>query len=250
MGTHAIRVQDLTIHMSNPKQGTSNRFIEQYRTGTQVFCQLFTHWMDRNRWTHPVMIKLIRAVLDGECWLHSSQISAIRHGTPKNPGPRSFMAIAELNLAIHEYATRKRLIPNTTTDLDYLQGFAVTEDGEAPSAGWWFEVFCGYRVPKDIELNTIFYDDEQAAAFSENYGRLIRQLVVTSGFDLLDDLPRVLRLHYPAGDTPRVDKLTEVLMKRTKWSAAEAHLELPALVGLSAELGGPANQDELLATTR
>lgn len=236
--------------MTNPSTGTPNRYLEQYRTGTLTFCQLFTHWMDRNRWTHPVMIRLITAVLDEECWLHSSQISAIRHGRPKNPGPRSFMAIAELNRAVHEYATKKKLIPNTKTDSDYLQAFAVTEDGEAPPAGWWFEVFCGYRVPKDVPLNTTFIDDAHAASFSENYGRLVRQLFVTGGYDILDDLPRVLRLYYPAGDAQRVQKLTEVLMKRSHWTASEAHQELPALVGLTAELGGPTNQEILLDVTR
>ena len=202
--------------------------------------------MDKNRWSHPAIVALSRNCLDGVGWLHSSQISAIRHNNICNPGPRTFVAIAELNKAVHAYATRKRLIPNTKSDELYLQAYAITEDGSPPEPGWWFEVFVGYRVPKDVPLDIVFMDDAHAASFSRNYARIVRKLLADNSFDLLDDLDRVIRAHYPAGDAERVRKLVAVIMQKAIWSSVEAEVELPALTAFTAELGGPSTQEDML----
>lgn len=236
--------------MTSPKKSKESRFTAQYDRGISTFCQLFIHWMDRNRWTHPVLIDLVRSCLDGASWLHSSQISALRQGKLRNPGPRGFIAIAELNKAMYLYKTKKQLIPNTTTDLNYLQGYAVTEDGVPPEVGWWFEVFCGQRVPKDVDLAQQFHTEIEAEAFSLGYARLVRRLMASKGYDLFESLDKVVRNYYPAGDQDRVKKLSSVLLNQSVWSPVELSLELPALIAVTSELGGPATQEQLFDDIR
>lgn len=235
------------LRMVDTNSANENRFQRQFNEGIDTFCLLFTHWMDKNGWTHPVMLKLFRCCLDGASWFHSSQISAIRQRKLVSPGPRSFMAIAELNRCMHEYATRKRLLPNTKTDIDYLQGYAVTENGEAPGAGWWYEVFCGYRTPTDVPLDNPFPTEHSAAAFSQHIGRLVRRAMAHSGLDLIEDLDRVIRDCYPAGDEARVSKLRAVLLATEVWTPAEAHNELTALCELLSSLDTPVTRSELLS---
>ena len=236
--------------MANSKKRAPSRFQTQYDAGIVTFCRLFTHWMDTNRWTHPIFIDLVTCCLDGSTWFHSSQISSLRQSKLRNPGPRGFMAIAELNKAIHRYKTTKALIPNTKSDSTYLQSYAITEDGEAPDVGWWFEVFCGYRVPKDIDLDTVFRTEADASEFSRNYAKLLRQLITDHGFNLIDHLDQVLRTYYPAGDRDRVAKLGDILLNRSVWTIEEANVELPALLAMTSELGGPTTQEELMAAIR
>lgn len=232
--------------MPKLKGDSQNPFIQRYSSGVQTFRRLFTHWMDTNRWSHPVMLKLTSACLEGAGWLHSSQISAIRAGELLNPGPRTFIAIAELNKAIHLYKTTKRLIPGTKTDLDYLQGYAVTQDGEAPGPDWWYGVFIGYIEPTDIPFDVIFYNDLRASEFSERFARLIRQLLSQNDYDIFTDLDRALYRLYPAGDEKRVAKLKDVILNKDVWNASEAEVEIAALVALTTELDGPRTTDELL----
>ena len=232
--------------MPKPKKLTENRFQQQFDQGIETFCRLFTHWQDKNGWSHPVMLKLFSCCMDGATWFHSSQISAIRYRKLVSPGPRSFMAITELNRCIHEYKTRKKLLPNTTTDLDYLQAYAITEDGAPPSAGWWYEVFCGYRIPKDVPLDNPFATDDIAADFSTEVARLLRRLLAAKGYDLIEDPNRAIREIYPVGDEPRVKAFRDVLFGRHNWSRKEARVELTAIREMLETLGGPGASVDLL----
>ena len=61
---------------------------DRFDTGTQNFARLFTKWMDTNGWSHPIMVSLATACLelpDGKGWLHSSQISGLRHAPLLHP---------------------------------------------------------------------------------------------------------------------------------------------------------------------
>lgn len=232
--------------MGKTKNALDNPFFQRYNAGIQTFRRLFIHWMDRNQWSHPVMIRLIACSLEGATWLHSSQISAIRAGTLVNPGPRSFIAIAVLNQALHRYRTSKRLLPGTTTDLDYLQAYAIVQDGEAPGPEWWFGVFTGFIEPHDIPFDVPFVSDAKASDFSHRYARLVRKLLATEGFDIFSDLDKAIYRLYPAGDAARVGKLRDVLLNKAVWSAREAEVELTALTGMTANLGGPQSPEELL----
>ena len=224
-----------------------------YERGAQAFALLFTRWMDTNEWSHPVMTALASSAMGGIRWLHSSQISGLRHAGLNNPGPRTFYAIAELNRSLWRYKTTKRLIPGTSSSAAYENPFVITEDGEPPSAGWFYEVFCGLRVPQDIDLHEAYCTEEQANRISVQWGALIRRLMRERDLDLITDLNEVMRQHYPARDADRVRRTREVIENRYVWSPDELLLELPAIDALTKALGGPSTEDgvmQLLHTSR
>jgi hypothetical protein len=235
--------------MAKQDSDTKNCYSQRYAAGRETFRRLFIHWMDTNRWSHPIMLSLSRVSIDGASWLHSSQISAFRAGKLHNPGPRSFIAIAELNKAIYNYKTKKRLIPGTTTDSDYLQGYAITQNGEAPSPDWWFGVFVGYIEPEGIPLDVVFTDKISAAEFSQKLGKLMRRLLAKRDYDIISDLDQAIRRHYPAGDAVRVAKFKDVLLGQDVWSAEEAEIEIAALAAMTSVLGGPSTATELIEHT-
>jgi hypothetical protein len=214
-----------------------------------VFSCLFTKWMDTNAWSHPVMVQLAAGCLElpgGKGWLHSSQISGLRHGKLSSPGPRTFMAIERLNFYLHRYATERRLLPGSSSSTFYSEPYVITEDGAPPPLGWWMEVFCGARIPRDIDISTRFYTTEHAHTASSNWAKLIRRLLIDSGHDIIDELDRIVRLHYPVREPERVERLVAVIQSRSQWNPDELQQELPAITALTAALGGPANKEALL----
>ena len=64
-------------------------YLSLYAKGRRTFSLLFSRWMDTNEWSH--------ACMGGVRWLHSSQISGLRHNGLENPGPRTFIALERLN---------------------------------------------------------------------------------------------------------------------------------------------------------
>jgi hypothetical protein len=221
--------------------------LETFKQGNQTFGLLFTRWMDTNRWSHPVMVNLAKSCLDNVGWLHSSQISGLRHVKLASPGPRTFVAIERLNFYMHRYATTKTLLPNTSSSNFYSEAYAITEDGKPPELGWWVEVFCGQRVPKDIDLRQTFFVDEQAESFSLRWGHMIRRLMMQRGVDVIMELDNVVRSSYAPRDAARVKKLMAVIQNQGFWNADELTNELPAITDLTAEMGGPATEQELIS---
>lgn len=217
-----------------------------YEKGRRTFSLLFIRWMDTNGWSHPVMTSLAASAMGDVRWLHSSQISGLRHNKLPNPGPRTFVAVERLNYYVHRYSTEKRLIPGTDSSRLYSQAFAITEDGEPPSAGWFYEVFCGLRVPKDIELHQAFFTDAQAEMICTNWGALIRKLIRDQDLDLITDLDRILRESYPTKEPERRTNVRGVIQNTYSWSPEELITELPAVLALTSALGGPRNEDDLL----
>jgi len=232
------------------KQDTVIDHRAQFAHGVQTFSLLFVRWMDTNGWSHPSMVALAKASMDGVGWLHSSQISGLRHAKLLSPGPRTFIAIERLNYYVHRYSTTKRLIPNTDSSNLYSEAFAITENGKPPSLGWWAEVFCGQREPTDIDLKQNYISERQADEMSNSWGSMIRKLFRDRDLDLIVELDRVLREHYPARDAARLNRIRAVIQARESWTADEFTAELPAISTLTAHLGGPETEDELLSLLR
>lgn len=236
----------LSVSVAQPKQVPQIDHKDQIQQGVATFSLLFTRWMDTNAWSHPTMVNLSRACMGGVSWLHSSQISGLRHGRLLSPGPRTFVAIERLNFYVHRYATTKKLLPGTPGSNFYSNAFAITENGKPPELGWWVEVFCGYREPRDIDLHQAFFTDAQASLMSNTWGTMVRRLMMSGGIDMVTDLERVLRENYPAKDAERLEKVTGVILNRSTWTAQQLANELPAISALTASLGGPKSEDDLL----
>ena len=108
------------------------------------------------------------------------------------------------------------------------------------------EVFCGQRVPLDIDLRQAYFSEKQAGEISSTWGSMIRKLMRDRDMDLVVELDGVIRSHYPARDAERVERLLGVINNRVSWTPEELSNELPAISALTAHLGGPATEDELL----
>lgn len=219
----------------------------QFDQGIRTFSKLFSRWMDLNEWSHPVMTSLARCALGGASWLHSSQLSGFRQGRLHSPGPRALIGIERLNYYLHRYKTKKLLIPGTPSSNFYADPYVITENGEPPSLGWWVEVFCGYRIPQDVDLRETQFSDTQANKFTKEWGRLVRKLLTHAGYDIIEELEKAVREHYPARDDDRVARLLSVLRINAVWTADELALELPAIATMTASLGGPETEEALLA---
>lgn len=212
-----------------------------------VFGMLFSRFMDSNKWSHPITTNLAKACLGGLSWLHSSQISGIRQAKLVSPGPRVFVAIERLNYYVHRYQTEKKLIPNTSSSNFYSEATAITEDGIPPPLGWWVEIFCGYRIPQDIDLQATFFTPGEALKLSKAWGKFVRRLLVNADYDLITDLELALSRLYPARDDDRVAKHLAVIRAVETWTPDQLANELPALTRMSAALQGPEKQQDLLA---
>jgi hypothetical protein len=232
--------------MAQSKRDAHVEHPAQFAQGVKTFSLLFTRWMDTNGWSHPTMVTLARACLEGTSWLHSSQISGLRHGKLLSPGPRTFIAIERLNYYTHRYATSKKLLPGTPGSNLYAKAFAITEGGKPPQLGWWVEVFCGQRQPIDIDLRETFFTEEQASRISAAWGAMIRKLMIQQDMDIITELDRVLREKYPAKDAERLRRTNAVIQNRDVWNAQQLANELPAISALSAELGGPSTESDLI----
>lgn len=235
--------------MTSPSSDSRRNAKADYENGNRTFQKLFTRWMDTNEWSHPVMTKLAKAALGDVSWLHSSQISSFRHNKLVAPGPKPFVAIERLNFYLHRYASTGKPIPNTNSS-DYQKAFAITEDGEPPALGWWVEVFSGVRKPKDIELGEDWFSDPEANELSTKWGVLLRKLFRDQDRDIVVDLDRVLREHYPARDEARLDRIQAVIQARETWTGEELVIELPAISALTKALGGPSSEEKLLEKLR
>lgn len=217
-----------------------------YEQGPATFALMFTRWMDGNSWSHPTMTGLATACMGGRGWLHSSQISGFRHAQTKNPGPRTFVAIERLNFYVHRYQIERKLIPGTDSSNNYNQATAITEDGQAPSLGWWLEVFCGYRQPVDMELSGIFIPADKVSDYSRALGRMLRDLMIENDLDVIDDLSKTLYRYYPTREANRTEALAALILGKGTYTQEDFLLELPGLTQLSAALKGPTTEDELL----
>lgn len=228
--------------LSFDPEETAPRFSE----GVQTFSRLFSRWMDLNGWSHPLITSLARSCLGGASWLHSSQISGLRASKLTSPGPRVFIGIERLNYYLYRYQTEKKLLPGTSSSNFYSEPFIVTENGQPPSLGWWIEVFCGYRIPADIDLRQPAFSEQQAESLSRAWGRFVRKVLAMNDYDLITDLEKAVREHYPACEASRTTKLLEVIRNATVWTPAELAHELPSLAQMSESLGETGSSTQLL----
>ena len=75
---------------------------------------------------------------------------------------------------------------------------------------------------------------------------MIRKLMIQQDMDIITELDRVLREKYPAKDAERLRRTNAVIQNRDVWNAQQLANELPAISALSAELGGPSTEGDLL----
>lgn len=245
MGVNTMSRHPSDLDQRTPDSDTDH--VALFEQGVETFSKLFTRWMDSNGWSHPVIVSLAKNALHGSGWLHSSQVSGLRHGKLRSPGPRTFVAIERLNWYLHRYKTQKLLIPGTTSSNNYQDPEVILDDdGNPPALGWWIEVFCGFRTPSHLDNAEFFFTPDQALQFSIGFGRLARRLLAINSLDIVTDIDIAIHRHYVPGDTVRVGKLKEVLLAQGSWTPDELQIELPSLARFTDALGGPDSEKTLV----
>lgn len=218
-----------------------------FSSGRQRFSTLFTGWMDRNGWSHPTIVQLATAALElpsRKGWLHSSQVSGLRHAKLENPGPRTFIGIAALNRSIHEFQTTGKTLPGIKRSL-YDRAVPYLVEGEPPSAAWWAGVFMGEIEPEGLENDRRWFDEERSAIFSLNFGKKIRLELASKGLDIVEDLDTAIRKYYPTQEKDRVENLRKVIMQQGTWDGDQLVNELPALSQMLTLMGVSTETEDL-----
>jgi len=218
----------------------------RFENGVEHFQMVFKVWMDRNKFSHPGMAKLAKSNLNGASWLHSSQISGLRHSKLKSPGPKVFAAISHLNRALHEFKTDKKLIPGTGSSNEYFEPFCLLlEDGSVPASSWWYSLFIGETVCETIDFSIPLIDPSEANNISRRIYKLINSLASNSQSDVLAVLDSYCLAQNidPSGETGTIlDKFLS--------SGSIPVLDLPTnlkyIAGIVGILGGPDTTAKLL----
>lgn len=220
--------------------------IPNFEAGIQEYARMFRAFMDRNRFSHPVMVSLAKSSLGGASWLHSSQISGMRHGKLRSPGPRIFEALAQLNRCLYRYKHYQELIPGTSTASDYLTPFVILDDENSPpSAGWWVEVFLGLRQATGIDFGIPDISPDEAPGLSRRLSRLVRILAAQHQIDVLEETPSLLRDHCPDRE-PAVVKLLSGWLGGEELSYQELTAHISSIQLICDSLGGPKMLEELM----
>ena len=213
----------------------STQIDDLFEQGAVVYGRWFGKTLDRNGWSHPNIVKLSKRVLGKDKgYVHSSQISALRTGTLKSPGPRSFANMVYLFHAIDDYQKGiERADAPDFTGLERLIDNAVVmrdDEGHPASIGYHFEVFCGWRQPPATEAELTF-TLEDAETISKNAGKYVRSMLVAERMDLIDDLPK---LQAAFSNDKKVQRLfADVVMGQGYWDVDEID---DAMVNLSQTL--------------
>ena len=164
--------------------------------GAIDFGKWFSRTMDGNGWSHPNLVALCRMATGGKSWLHSSQIAGLRQARLKSPGPRSFVALEYLWRLIDQYQKNRDSVgPSVAANYKMIEEATLMRDpdGNPATTGYMIEVFTGLR-PVPIELSELSVSLDQAKAISVNLGRMLRRMMATQGWDLIDDMDRVTKI--------------------------------------------------------
>jgi hypothetical protein len=224
--------------------------LSAYEHGTNQFASMMVRWMDGNSWSHPIIIQLGKACMgDREGWLHSSQISNLRAGKTRNPGPRTFVAIERLNYYLYRFHAQKALIPNTKKSNHYVDALPITDGGLPPSLGWFNEVFTGYRLITSPDLKSSVVPPEQAAIISKRLGRLLRERMIIKELDIVEDVSSMFYTYYPTKEKASFDRIHSLLMGQAL-NAKDLQHEMPNLAHLLTKLGLEVDHHELLTKVR
>lgn len=132
------------------------------------------------QWTQPQLLKLTDAVVGGR-HLHSSQISGFATGKLREPAPKIFIVIGNLNQAI---ASRQAPIEYR----ELWEGKQVIRDKNKNALD---SVGCFLAFTGQIDLGfgeSLRIPEEMAADASRRLGRFMRQKLSMAGIDFIEDL--------------------------------------------------------------
>jgi len=201
----------------------------KFDEGALRYARWFGKTLDHNQsvcgWSHPVLVKLAkRAIGKDKGYVHSSQITALRTGTLKSPGPRSFANLVVLFQAIDDFqkGAMKPGAPDFSGMEKYIKDAKVMrdQDGNVADLGFHFDVFVGWREPPAPDF-TLEISMDEAEAISQSAGKYIRNLMIAERMDLIDTSPgnpmdRIKKAF--SGDPSTQQEFADVILGQAVWS--------------------------------
>ncbi len=196
---------------------TSKDFEPRLGNGAVVYGRWFGKTLDANGWSHPKLVKLAQRATN-ELLVHSSQIGGLRAGLLKSPGPRSFASIVFLFHEIDLYQKGEQHKDSPSFEgLESLIENAVImrdDDGNPASLGFHYEVFCGWRMPPEMD-HRIDYSAAQAELISKNAALYVRRLMIAERMDPISDLIRLKKAF--STDKNLQEEFGNVIWEQTTW---------------------------------
>ena len=205
--------------MIERKEVLTSNFDDLFDYGAVVYGRWLGRTLDINGWSHPSLIRLGKRIVGKDkSYIHSSQISALRTGSLKSPGPRSFASLVLLFHSIDEFQ-RGVLSPDGPdfSGVEHLIENAVImrdDKGKPADIGYHFEVFCGWRLPPESE-SSLEITQAGAEMISKNAGKYVRSLFAAERKDLIDDLPGYLPAF--SKDKTQQKNFSDVVLSQGYW---------------------------------
>ena len=167
--------------------GSDGTIDENLVFGKDQLCRLFRVFS--RQYSQPELILLSKEVCKVPA-LHSSQISGLQKNTLKEPSPKLFLIIGELNLAIARSQGIKGLPkgPKCPSNLKHLwDGKLLLRnlDGSPMGPVDVFKVFSGLV---DMKLNSRNIPSEIEQSVSKSLGKYLRLKLSSAGIDWFDEM--------------------------------------------------------------
>ncbi len=226
---------------------TPKDFEPRLGSGAVVYGRWFGKTLDANGWSHPKLVSLSKHVTEVG-YVHSSQIAALRTGVLKSPGPRSFASMVFLMHEIDLYQKGQQHQDSPTfKGFEALVENAVImrdDDGNPASLGFHFEVFCGWRMPPEMDHH-IDYSAAQAELMSKNAALYIRRLMIAERMDPISDLNRLKRAFSP--DKSLQEQFGNVIWEQATWHSDDLDHAMSGLSNVLAKVFKEQRRPEELA---
>jgi hypothetical protein len=158
--------------------------------------------------------------------LYASQLNTLTLGQVKVPSLTLFDTLGRLNLHLAELRSG-RVGPFTHEKLaERSVAATVLEDADGPfGPEELFSVYLGRLEPAQSAYRLT---QEEASEESRRMARRIRQGMMDAGLDLIDDWARFIAV-YPISDIQRLNKIRDVALGRSTWSAEQVDDEVVAV---------------------
>lgn len=158
--------------------------------------------------------------------LYPSQLHNLQLGSVKMPGATAFDVLGQLNLYLSALRGGTAQEPRDQRLREKAAQATVIEDADGPfGPEEMFAVFIGRLQPP---FSVTQLSERAAGELSIELARKIRQGMMASGLDLLDDWKKFLAV-YPTTDPKRLGKIRDVALGQGTWSPEQVQDEEAAV---------------------
>jgi hypothetical protein len=211
----------------------------RFEKGTKAFSIMFRRWMEECGWSHP---RLVRAteIATQQSWLHSSQIAGLVSGKLTGPGPRIFIALAEVNKLIARIEAGEA---PSHANMTLFKGTKAMRnpDGTVMDFNDLLNVFVGITERPEVDS----YNPEEAARITRGMAKVVRAWFIDNQKDLVDDIELFTDLYQ--AESPEVERrLTRVLWGNASYTPDEVREQAARFAQVLTALGMEISTEDLV----